>query len=296
MNDQQRRACPGCGKTIGRPLGQKDGYPIERCHACGTIFTPAVQMLAPDEHYKDYYSAANLAVPQFIATRANEIVSDLSFVRQNGRMLDIGFGSGVIMDAAKAQGWEPFGLEVSAPAIDHARQKGFEVFHGLLEEAAYPDGYFDLVTASEILEHLPDPAETLREIFRILRPGGLFWGTTPSASGISSRLMGSAWSMVTPPDHSQLFSPAAVRKMFQHAGFSDVAIKTFGFAPGEVKKYYSSRLTGRGQTRAGGNLEEAFRLNESLTRTPLRRFVKNVLNGTLNVLKMGDSLKIFARR
>ncbi len=296
MNDQQRRACPGCGKAAGKPLGDKNGYPIERCYACGTIFTPAVQTLAPDEHYKDYYSAANLAVPQFIATRANEIIRDLSFVRQNGRMLDIGFGSGVMMDAARAQGWQPFGLEVSAPAIEHARQKGFEVFHGLLEEAAYPDEHFDLVTASEILEHLPDPEQTLREILRVLRPGGLFWGTTPSATGISSKLMGPAWSMVAPPDHSQLFSRGAVRDMFYEAGFSSVTIKTLGFAPGEVRSYFKQRLVGGDKPRHGSSLEGAFRLNESLTRTPSRRFVKSFLNGTLNVLKMGDSLKIFARR
>jgi len=289
------RPCPGCEKNNSRTIGVKGGYEVLVCGNCRTIYTSTTITGRPEEEYEDYYTADNLNVPDFIRTRAGEIVRELSGSRQNNRMLDIGFGSGVILDAAKEQGWQPLGLEVSAPAVEQARAKGFEVFHGTLDEANYPDNHFDLITASEILEHLPDPRAALIEIKRILRPGGLFWGTTPSATGLSYRLMGLDWSMIKPPEHAQLFSAKAVRDLFRQAGFSNVMIKTHGVAPGEIVHYFKHRKrSSEAEGETHDRLKSAYELNESLLASPSRRFIKNTLNATLNAFALGDSLKIFA--
>lgn len=296
-SEESTRPCPGCGRKNGRPIGIKAGYLLLLCTDCRTIYTSVAITGKPEDEYENYYVAANLTVPDFIRTRANEIIGDLAGSRRNNRMLDIGFGSGVIMDAAKTQGWEPYGLEVSAPAIEQAREKGYEVFHGALEEANYPDGHFDLVTASEILEHLGDPKATLKEIVRILRPGGMFWGTTPSATGLSFRLIGIDWSMIAPPEHAQLFSAKAVRDLIKQTGFSDVTIRTHGTAPGEIVHYFrhrNKRSVGDGEMH--DRLNSAYQLNESLMRSPSRRFIKAALNATLNAFTLGDSLKIFATK
>jgi SAM-dependent methyltransferase len=295
--DKKARPCPGCGTNAGRPLGVKNGYEMLVCPGCRTIYTSALAAGDPAHLYEDYYTEANLNVPDFIHARAFDIIGQFANYRLTGRMLDIGSGSGVILEAAKAQGWEAHGLEVSATAVEHARNMGFDVFHGTLEEADYPGGHFDIVTASEILEHLADPQATLREIARILRPGGMFWGTTPSATGVSFRLLGIDWSMVTPPDHAQLFSRKIVKQMCRQAGFNDAAIKTHGFAPGEIMHYYKRAKRGSASdATAHDTLGSGYALNEQLTRTPLRRFVKSTLNATLNAFKLGDSLKIFARK
>ncbi len=54
-------------------------------------------------------------------------------------------------------------------------------------EAAFPSEHFDVITAAELVEHLCDPQALLHEVARILRPGGLFWMTTPHARGLSGR-------------------------------------------------------------------------------------------------------------
>ena len=69
---------------------------------------------------------------------------------------------------------------------------------------------FDVVIASEVLEHVLDPHAMLVEILRVLRPGGLLWATTPHGRGISARLLGLEWSNVCPPEHLQLFSVAGI--------------------------------------------------------------------------------------
>jgi len=145
------------------------------------------------------------------------------------------------------------------------------------------------ITGMALLRHA-------KEIARILRPGGMLWATTPSATSLSFRLMGIDWSMVVPPDHSQLFSAKAAKKMLRAAGFSDIKIKTHGLRPGELLEYYKrKRQTADADSAAPDSLFQAYQLNESLTRTPLRRFIKSTLNATLNAFGMGDSLKIFAR-
>ncbi len=84
--------------------------------------------------------------------------------------------------------------------------------------------------------------------------------------------------------------------MLKKSGFSQSSIQTFGFNPMEVTNTFRSRL-GR-----SGGVEKAdfnrvgtgYALNESLTKSATRRRIKNLLNGALNFLSVGDSLKIKA--
>ena len=111
------------------------------------------------------------------------------------------------------------------------RDLGFEVYEGELHDAAFPSQYFDVVTAAELLEHLIDPKPLLQEVARILRPGGLFWTTTPNARGLSGRLLGLKWRCVWPPEHLQLFSIRGIEKLLRAAGFRDLRIDTTGGNP-----------------------------------------------------------------
>ncbi len=102
------------------------------------------------------------------------------------------------------------------------RGRDFEVFCGELEKANYPDDYFDVVFASEVLEHVLDPRAMLEEIARVLRPGGLLWATTPHGRGISTRLLGLEGSN----DYFQLFSVAGIKGL-RNAGFRHVEVASW---------------------------------------------------------------------
>jgi SAM-dependent methyltransferase len=214
-------------------------------------------------------------------------------LRVENRLLEIGFGAGTILDAALDQGWDVFGLEVSIPAVEQARKAGFKVFQGPLREANYPSDYFDVVIASEILEHLESPREELKEIFRILRPSGVFWGTTPSCQGLASRLLGTAWSVLAPPDHTQLYSRKGLKLMLHHAGFASVQLKTHGINPLDIINYYRS---GSVEISGFDRVEAGYALNESMTKNPTRKAIKRAINELLNVSRLGDSFKIYATK
>jgi len=141
-----------------------------------------------------------------------------------------------------------------------------------------------VVTASEIIEHCPDPQILLTEVYRILRPGGLFWGTTPAANGLSFRLLGLKWSVMAPPEHLQLFSSKGMKRLLKETGFSRFNIAMHGFNPSEL----FTPKTGDERVAAG------YQLNEQLTSTPGRTRIKSAINFGLNITRLGDSLKIRA--
>lgn len=291
-----QRSCPACHNSENTELGEKNGFLMLNCKNCRSIYSSHLPTEVEAEDYDVYYSEENLKVPAFILKRLDSIIEDFKPYFQHGRLLDIGFGAATLMQVAQEKGWQVSGIEVSLPAVKHARNLGFDVFHGELTEAEYPDGFFDVITASEIIEHCPQPEIVLDEVMRILRPGGLLWATTPSAKGLSYQLTGLDWTVISPPEHLQLFSKKGVAMMFKKAGFSQLKIETFGFNPIEVADTFRKRLkrnaeeTGESFNRVG----TAYALNENLTKSPARQKVKNLLNGTLNFLSVGDSLKIKA--
>ncbi len=84
--------------------------------------------------------------------------------------------------------------------------------------------------------------------------------------------------------------------MLKNAGFSQSNIKTFSFNPSEIITTFRNRLGKQTKEQETGfsRVETSYALNESLTKSSSRRKIKSLLNGTLNFLSAGDSLKIKA--
>lgn len=296
-----RRRCPACDSGDGEVAGRKNDFELLSCRSCRTLYTAFVPEAEAAQDYDSYYDTENLSVPEFIQKRLEEIIGGFSAHRQTNRFLDIGFGAGTLMQAARACGWDVEGLEVSRSAVEHARSLGFKVFCGELEQAKYPDDYFDVVTASEVLEHLPWPQPLLREIARILRPGGLFWATTPHGRGVSHRALGTKWSVICPPEHLHLFSLGGMKRMLTASGFRRVRVLAEGVNPYEIMQGLRSnpQSSGNGASVEGSGLERveaSYELNENLSKSFVRRALKNTANGLLRLTHLGDSIKIFAEK
>lgn len=305
------RRCPACAgvETVAR--GAKNGFALYECRACATLLAESAGGEAGYD-YDVYYHEANLSVPDFIGARLDEIFASFAPYRRTGRLLDVGCGAGSLLEAARRAGWEAVGTEVSRPAVEHARREGFEVFCGDLAEAGFPEGHFDVVTASEILEHLPDPRAMVREIARVVRPGGLFWGTTPHGRGLSARLLGPRWSVVSPPEHLQLFSLGGVERMLREAGFRSPRVTSAGHNPVEVFRALTrgrradgaaEPTNGTGAQAAAATASEgdarvrsAYRLNAALMSNGATRAAKSALNAALAATRLGDSIKIWAEK
>ena len=139
--------------------------------------------------------------------------------RRGGRVLDVGCGTGANLDAARRFGWETHGVEVSPAAAQVARETlGLNVVTGTLEAAAYPDEHFDVVALSHVLEHLPDPVATLREVARILRPDGLVLLAVPNHRSLPAFVFRSYWFPWEVPRHLYHFSPTSLAALLDRVG------------------------------------------------------------------------------
>jgi SAM-dependent methyltransferase len=303
-NNSAERACPACGRRQATSRGCKNDFRLVACESCATLYTATLPNSGESQDYDSYYTAENLTVPAFINQRLDEIVATFERYRKTNRLLDVGCGGGSFLEAAARNRWQALGVEVSRTASEHVRGRGIEVFCGFLEQANYPDDHFDVVIASEVLEHVPDPGAMLEEIARVLRPGGLLWATTPHGRGISARLLGLEWSNVCPPEHLQLFSRAGMSRLLTGAGFSQVELATHGTNPFEILHSLRRRPTPAAENIAGesvpaanfNRVESSYELNAFLSDSSFRSFLKRTLNGVLNVARMGDSLKIRAEK
>jgi 2-polyprenyl-3-methyl-5-hydroxy-6-metoxy-1,4-benzoquinol methylase len=147
------------------------------------------------------------------------------FIRP-GRLLDIGCSCGYFLEVAAAQGFDVRGVEFSKSAIAAARPDlQARIFNGSLEDLP-PGDRFDVITAFDLVEHVPDPLAFLQTCRERLMPGGVVALSTPDTGHFLRFLMGSRWPMLQPMQHLHLFSGRALTQCLKAAGFTRVSINT----------------------------------------------------------------------
>jgi 2-polyprenyl-3-methyl-5-hydroxy-6-metoxy-1,4-benzoquinol methylase len=150
---------------------------------------------------------------------ADRHVRRLRRPRAGARLLDVGCGNGQFLVEMRAAGWTVEGVETDARAVAHARERGVAVRQSSVEDGAYPPQTFDTVTMSHVLEHLHDPVATLRSVRELLREDGVLWVATPNLASPGHARYGRAWRGLEPPRHLVLFTPSALRRALDRAGF-----------------------------------------------------------------------------
>ncbi|WP_109473494.1 class I SAM-dependent methyltransferase [Ornithinimicrobium cavernae] len=96
-----------------------------------------------------------------------------------GQALDIGAAGGGNTRVLQSLGWDVLALEFSAEGAEVAHERGLQVIRADAQQLPVADGSLDLVTALDVLEHLPDHERAAAEIHRVLRPGGLLVAAVP---------------------------------------------------------------------------------------------------------------------
>ncbi|MGK7346376.1 MAG: class I SAM-dependent methyltransferase [Candidatus Nitrospinota bacterium M3_3B_026] len=102
---------------------------------------------------------------------------------ENVRVLEIGFGSGALLDALRARGNELHGVDAGKEIVRKAREKGHEnLYHLDISEEPLPfeDDFFDAVYAYEVFEHLTNPHRMFHEVRRILKPERNLYFSVPT--------------------------------------------------------------------------------------------------------------------
>ncbi|MCL4458355.1 MAG: class I SAM-dependent methyltransferase [Chloroflexi bacterium] len=238
--------CNLCGSAEREPFcsGRDRLYRLEgdfelvRCPHCHLIYLnprpcrDEIERYYPPDSYKEYLSDSDRQNWFLRLNRCYGMKKRCRAVlkmKREGRLLDVGCATGDFLAAMRRHGgWEVCGVELNAEAAAYARQHfGLPVFAGQLEEAGFPAAHFDVVTLWNVLEHLPDPTGSLKEIERVLKEDGLLLLTIPNLDSVDSRLFGPYWALLEIPRHLYLFPSDALERMLTEAGFKIVKRECF---------------------------------------------------------------------
>lgn len=143
-------------------------------------------------------------------------------------ILDVGCGTGLNAKEIASNGHIVTGVDVSSVAIEKFRQAGFDgkqcdISYGI----PFHDHSFDLVFASDVIEHLVDTEAFLKETYRVLRPSGRLILSTINSSFWVFRLfclLGRTVSEVQHPGHIRFFSKAGLSEQVAEAGFESIVV------------------------------------------------------------------------
>jgi SAM-dependent methyltransferase len=141
-----------------------------------------------------------------------------------GLVLEVGCGSGLFLRHLRDAGFAVEGVETSSADVRYARERiGLTVHEGALETLSLPHARYDAVVMIYVLEHIPDPADTLERVHALLKPGGWVVLGLPVMDSGQARWLGARWSAVTEaPRHVAIPSVDGARCLLEGAGFQDV--------------------------------------------------------------------------
>jgi SAM-dependent methyltransferase len=226
-------------------------YPAVRCASCGLTFLsrqPAAEgllRLYDADYFKSDYHCGHEDRPYF-AAEAEQLSSArvlLEWIEREvdpGRILELGCAGGYFLRAARDRGWFPVGVEISPAAAQFARETlGIEVHTGEIETANLTTASFDAAYLGDVLEHVPDPLTTLRELHRLLRPGGVLLIAGPITLNSLDRRLGLLafrWLrrikiLRQPPYHLTEFTPSTLSEALHRAGFTLVWLRQTKIPP-----------------------------------------------------------------
>ena len=250
----QLSRCPSCGHRAGDDAGYRRlpftyrfagaTFPGGECPHCG-LRGLTVQPAAHEFsrlYAREYFAGGDVRcghIGDYFAERGTLLRDAAALVEgaleparapgvAPGRLLELGCASGAVLEAARERGWSVQGVEFSLEAAAEARGHGLAVFVGGIAEAQLPDDSFDVAFAGDVLEHVPDPGAVLRELARVIAPGGALVLRGPMAThswarGLALAAMGAlgrTWWLDEPPYHLWEFTPGPLRALVAQAGLT----------------------------------------------------------------------------
>jgi glycosyltransferase involved in cell wall biosynthesis/2-polyprenyl-3-methyl-5-hydroxy-6-metoxy-1,4-benzoquinol methylase len=219
-----------------------NGLKIVRCKDCGHVFLNPRIKRGEDIHsttldylkrcyLKEYTRLKCLDSEKVLLSTKNyryylPFLEEISPFRVNNRLLDYGCAIGLFLLAAKQDGWEGYGLEMSEMLVRYGQVNfNLDIGCGLIEGCAFPPSFFDAITMIEVLEHVFNPFTTLEKTYSLLREGGIVLITTPNFNSLERILAGREWEVFV-SDHQHYFTIDRLKNLVEKNRFKVIKIQT----------------------------------------------------------------------
>lgn len=283
--------CRSCFSRRIKPLFAKEGFNIYECLNCRLVFSDKsyleneIQEIYSNKYYENLKNFSEITDQRYAT-----ILSSLSQYNKNNRLFDLGCGTGQFLLIARKNGWNASGVEVSGDICRWSRDNfNLDVRCGEFIKMHLNDGYFDVVTMFESLEHLDQPGIYLNKVNLILRNKGLLFLTTPNFASLSRIILGKRWSVFS-KEHLSYFSPVVLRALLENNGFKVTKLITKNISLFElrdsIQKYNDREKT----------ILDQEEMRRDIEHSNILKIAKSVINSFLNLCKIGDSIWVFAEK
>jgi 2-polyprenyl-3-methyl-5-hydroxy-6-metoxy-1,4-benzoquinol methylase len=234
--------CCFCNKDESKVLYHKGAFRIVKCKLCGLIYTsprlsddalkalydshyyrsPDPLTLGYEDYKKDWYNIIKTFQKRWVVIEKH--------LSNKGRVLDIGCAYGYLLKYLKDEKYETCGIEMATDVAQYVRDTlGIEVHTKQLREMSFPDNYFDVIILWDVIEHFTNPQLELLEIYRILKPGGIFSVITPDSGSLQAKIWRGKWvEYLRPSEHLYFFSKKVLIEKISEIGFDVLDIRTAG--------------------------------------------------------------------
>lgn len=213
--------CPVCkSKQIEIKFNLTEERQILSCLFCGVEFLfpqlndDELKKLYSENYYQSWgiqgeqenESAKQMKIATF-RLRLNRIKKHIA----KGKILDVGCATGYFLEAAKEEGFTPYGVEFSeySSAIAQKKIGKKNIFFGTLEESNFSEKMFDVITMFDLIEHVRVPEQTLTKAAQLLSNNGIIAIMTPDTKTFSNNIMGKRWTHYK-LEHFFYFSQSAI--------------------------------------------------------------------------------------
>jgi 2-polyprenyl-3-methyl-5-hydroxy-6-metoxy-1,4-benzoquinol methylase len=135
------------------------------------------------------------------------------------RVIDIGCGFGDLLIYLRSRGCETLGVDLDPRSAAQAAHYGVDIRVGTVSDLALPAASFDVAVMCHSLEHVPDPSADLREVARILKPGGRLHIAVPNGASAGLQIEGRDWAHLSHPLHVWFFDRTTLGALLERHGF-----------------------------------------------------------------------------
>jgi 2-polyprenyl-3-methyl-5-hydroxy-6-metoxy-1,4-benzoquinol methylase len=230
------QACPCCGGFHFRFWMQSPGqfdpngmlYELLRCDDCSHTWIgkpPSPEELS--SYYGPEYHESVGTMGEKTTWRWRRQLEVIARFKTSGAILDIGCSSGGFLAYLRGGAWRLFGIEASEETAEKARlTTGGTIIPGDVLDADLEPNTFDVVTCSDVLEHLYEPRAVFGRVSKWLKPGGIFYIFVPNIASWESRAFGASWSGLDLPRHLHHYSIQSLKVMADSAGLRIASVDT----------------------------------------------------------------------
>lgn len=183
----------------------KEKFPVWRCRSCGSLHSQKEVDL--NHYYKDYpFHKQEFVVFLKMAYGINLRRLTRSGLKRHHTILDYGCGSGLMVRYFKERGYR------------HAT--GYDAFSDKFNDPSTLEKTYDCLFAQDLVEHVHEPLEQLKEFDRLTKPGGIIAIGTPNATGIDLQQAEEYVHNLHQPYHTHIFSKSALIRAGEDLGWS----------------------------------------------------------------------------